>query len=215
MPFSVNVPIFGNVSTLPEVLNLHDNFAAGELRDHHVERVIAAHERPVIVDCGVNVGITVRWWFHLNPKAKVVGIDMIAEAHAFTIQKLQSQDYVPITAALSKKGGEDASVRFDDPLNGESSLARAAGSIERSVPTTTLDELLRPLRLSEVTLLKIDIEGAAVEAIQAASNTLAITRHIVFEHHSTEELGIVTRELVKAGFLLRRFKNRNLWFVRA
>lgn len=214
MPVAVNVPIFGNISVLPEVLNIHDNFALGELRDKKIEKVLKEHKAPVIVDCGVNVGVTIRWWFHLNPNAKVIGIDMIKESQEFVQQKLGASDYVPIVAALSNKS-DIVTIRFDTPLEGKNSITCSTGINERSVRMATLDELLRPLQLTEITLLKIDIEGSTKDAIYGASETLNKTCHVVFEHHSPEELDIVTRELLKAGFSLRGFKSRNLWFNRS
>jgi hypothetical protein len=37
VPLPVSVPIFGTVATCPEVVSIHDNFAAGELRDSYIE----------------------------------------------------------------------------------------------------------------------------------------------------------------------------------
>ncbi|MEY4940863.1 MAG: hypothetical protein RIQ93_2598, partial [Verrucomicrobiota bacterium] len=90
VPFSVCVPIFDEVGTIAEILNIHDNFAVGELRDALVEAELSTASTPIVVDCGVNVGVTVRWWLHLNAACRVFGFDMMEEAHEITRQRLGS-----------------------------------------------------------------------------------------------------------------------------
>jgi len=218
VPFPVRVPIFGTVGTLPEVLNLHDNFAAGELRDERTEEFLRAEQSPIIIDCGINVGITVRWWLHINPRATVFGFDMIQEAHDFTIPRLRGREkaYFPFTAALSANDGEEIRIHFDDPLNGENRVGDARPHAHsRLVPTKTIDSLLRPHRLTSISLLKMDIEGYGHLALRGASESLRVTQHVVIESHSEEELSESNSLLVSHGFRLRRFRNRNLWYERA
>ncbi len=61
VPFSFNAGPFGRITKIDEILNLHDNFGKGELRFPEIERHIASEKNPIVFDCGVNVGITVRW----------------------------------------------------------------------------------------------------------------------------------------------------------
>lgn len=218
VPFPVWVRIFGRVATIPEILNIHDNFADGELRDARIEAVLREAARPVVVDCGVNVGITVRWWFHLNPATRVFGFDMMPEAHALTQQRLAGRpaDYVGITAALAATDGEEVTIRFKDPLDGKNRIGGSGegGGTQRTLLTRRLDSLLDSYALDRIDVLKIDIEGHAAQALLGAAKALAVSQHVILEIHSEEELGEAERILVSAGFRLRRFRNRNLWFTR-
>lgn len=218
MPFAIQVPIFGKVSTISEILNIHDNFAAGELRDNVVESVIRRTPNPIIVDCGINVGVTVRWWLHLNRACKIFGLDMMQEAHDFTCQALQNDQasYQGITAAISAVDGEEVSIHFNHPLEGTNALdSTKAGAQTRKVLTARMDTVLAPHHLTQIDLLKIDIEGHAAKALAGAGQTLSITNHVILEIHSEAELGESEAILVQSGFRLRYFRHRNLWFVRS
>jgi len=218
VPFPVSVPIFDKVATIPEVLNIHDNFAAGELRDSQIENILSEAVNPVVVDCGVNVGVTVRWWFHLNPQCRVFGLDMMEEAHDLTRERLKGRNvaYVGITAALSSVDGEPITIRFDDALEGTNRIDNVEGGVtSRTLVTARIDSLLASYSLSRVELLKVDIEGYAAKALKGAHKLLSITRNVLLETHSEEELGESEAILVESGFRLRHFRNRNLWFKRA
>lgn len=217
VPIPISVPIFGEISTIAEILNIHDNFATGELRDPHIEDVLRNTANPVVVDCGINIGVTVRWWLHLNPSCKVFGIDMMQEAHDFTRQRLAGNAgaYTGIAAALSSVEGEKVTIHFSDPLEGTNSIGAQQGATSRTLVTACMDSLLAPHKLTHVEVLKMDIEGYGAKAFAGASKTLAITRNVVLEFHSEEELGESAEILVKAGFRLRRFRNRSVWFTRA
>ncbi len=218
VPAAVSVPIFGQIGTAAEVVSLHDNFAAGELRDDYIETRLRDAAHPVVVDVGVNAGITVRWWFHLNPAAKVFGFDMMQEAHDLTRERLgrNAQAYTGMAAPLSAVDGETVTVHYNDPLDGENRIEGAPrGSRSRTLQTARLDTLLEAHSLSRIELLKIDVERTGDLVLRGAPRTLAITQNVVVEHHSKRELGDSVDLLVRAGFRLRRVSNRNLWFKRA
>jgi len=217
VPFPISVRSFGEVGTIAEILNLHDNFGHGELRDPLIEDELRRGPAPVVVDCGVNVGVTVRWWFHLNPRCRVFGLDMMQEAQDLTRQRLAGRevDYTGLTAVLAAADGEAVTVRFDDPLEGRNRIDGGTGRNERKLVSARLDTLLAPYRLERIDVLKIDIEGQAGRALLGAPQVLAMTRNVILETHGEAELADAVAILVgAAGFRLRHYGNRNLWFTR-
>lgn len=216
VPFGVSLPIFGTVSTVDEVLNIHDNFGKGELRHEGIEDHLKRSRGPVIVDCGVNIGITIRWWHHLNRRAKVFGFDMMEEAHVFTQSRIDTAGnwYVPITCALSSDDGNPIEISFDDPLFGENSVSATDRKQQRTVRTGTLDAKLGEYDLAEIDLLKIDIEGHGGEALKGASRTLRKTRYVLFETHTREEISESANILHEAGFQIIAMRNRTLVYER-
>jgi FkbM family methyltransferase len=214
-PIAFNAGPFGKITRLDEILNLHDNFGRGELRFTEIENDIIKGDRPVIIDCGVNVGITVRWWTSLNSHAKVIGVDMIQEAHDFTLEKLElnrKSDYIPITAALAASSGSKIEISFDDPLFGENSISANGRKYTRTVLTKTIDDICDAEGVSEVNLMKIDIEGYGAEALKGALNTIPKTRYIAFETHSKEEISESSAQLIRAGFEIIGMKSRTLFY---
>jgi FkbM family methyltransferase len=217
VPLPVSVPIFGTVATWPEVVSIHDNFAAGELRDSYIETKLREAANPVVVDCGVNAGITIRWWFHLNSSARVFGLDMMEEAHDLTQQRLheKKQAYTGITAPLSSVDGEEVTIHYTDPLDGENRIeGPARGACSRTLRTARIDTLLAPYNLNRIELLKVDVERTGDLVLRGGPGALSITQNVVVEYHSKRELGDSVAILVDAGFRLRRVRNRNLWFKR-
>lgn len=217
------LPVFGVISTPHEVRNIFDNFGAGQIRDSLVEKEIAARRSPCIIDCGVNVGVTVRWWFHLNKSAKVYGIDMLREAQDFTVKALQAAGvnpgaYRPVTSAIWSERGRQMRVGVSDPLYGDYGFYRKdKEETERTVVTDTLDNIAASENIGAVDLLKIDLEGAAADALSGARELLKRTRHVVFEIHEVhnkDERRLASGILEKSGFRLRRISGRHLWWDR-
>jgi FkbM family methyltransferase len=215
------LPIFGNIRNIHEIRNIFDNFGTGQLRNRNIERYLSGEASPCIIDCGVNVGVTVRWWFHLNPDAKVYGIDMLKEAQEFTFEALKSikigrGSYKPVTAALYSENGKNFTVGVSDPLYGDYGFYRKdREETERAVSTKTLDTIAGEERIGEVDLLKIDLEGAAADALKGATELLKRTRYVVFEIHDVhnkEERGLASGILEVNGFSLIAATGRHLWW---
>lgn len=219
----ITLPIFGAVRTNHEIRNIFDNFGTGQLRNGSVERHLSRTPSPCIVDCGVNVGVTVRWWFHLNGRARVYGIDMLEEAQEFTVGALKSVkmargSYRPVTAALYSEDGKKFTVGVSDPLYGDYGFYRKdKEETERPVTTRTLDAVAREERIDDVDLLKIDLEGAAADALKGATELLKKTRYVVFEVHDVHnkaEKHLASDILENSGFTLVGTTGRHLWWER-
>ena len=220
VPFPVRIRAHGLVGTVPEILNLYDNFVRGELRDDLTESFIRNQASPVIVDCGVNVGVTVRWWLSLNNCSHVYGIDMMQESHAFVKRRLDDRGngrYTAITAALSDRALQDVRISFSNPLDGTNRIGGLdkPGLTTRNLLTKTLDGVLPHGAIDQIHLLKIDIEGHGALALAGAAVTLQKTEHIVIEIHDEDELTRSEEVLFGAGFRIRRFNSRNAWFKRS
>jgi FkbM family methyltransferase len=212
---AINVPIFGNISNYNEIINLHDNFGVGELRDWKVEQAIREAEHPVIIDCGINVGITVRWWFYLNQDCNVHGVDMMEETHSFTQSKLgpETDQYHPNVCALYSEPGVAFDVPVFDPFYGENSLDMEIkeGAENRQFVSQTLDQLFGDDK-EVVVLLKIDLEGAGGKALAGGEKLLDRVQHVIFETHDEEETKLASMVLARKGFALRRMARRNMWW---
>lgn len=213
LPAPVRLSPTITIRTLQEAGNYLDNFIQGELRHPEVELLLAQIGGHV-VELGVNVGITARWWLSLGPAVSLTGIDMIAESLDYTRQRLAGARLEKraefITGAVGAREGE-VDITFDDPLEGTNSVSSAAGSQKRRVRVETVDHWLGHDQRA-VALLKIDIEGQGGEALRGATQTLKRTRWVVVETHDQDELETSARMLTTAGFLLSAFHGRTMWW---
>lgn len=213
----VALPGMGRLHHCGEAANYLDNICLGELRCEPVEAHLRAAVAPTIIDLGVNVGITIRWWFTLNANARVVGVDMVDEALAFTTDALQrlgigSERWTPLSCALGDATRAAVPLFFTDPLEGTTRLGVGAGPRRREVRVDTLDHVLATLPLPSIDLLKCDIEGAGGAALSGGLDTLARTRFVVAETHDPDETRRMTLVLTQAGFSLFRVWGRTFWW---
>lgn len=218
VPLAPRLHSIGLIDHRAELMNYLDNFVMGELRCPEIEDHLQTQTRPVIIDVGINVGVTVRWWLHLNAKAKIIGIDMMQESLEFTTRKLEkwgsTVDWCPICIGVSDTAGV-AELVVSDPLDGTTAIDNSVGNIHRSVNLMTMDEVLARRGLDQIDLLKVDIEGHGGKALLGAEKTLAITRYVVFETHNREETRLAQKTLAVAGFALWRVSGRTMWWERS
>jgi len=137
----------------------------------------SARAGDIVLDCGANVGATVRVWLAAGAK-QVVAIEPAPE----NIECLRRNFKDEIAAGrviVYPKGvwdKDDILPLEVDPNNSaaDSFLIRRNGATEvRGVPLTTIDKLVAELKLERVDFIKMDIEGAEPQAITGGRQTIA------------------------------------------
>jgi FkbM family methyltransferase len=217
IPFPVQVANGLRLVSWHEAVNYVDNFIMGELRHPEVEAALAGGDGEV-VEVGVNVGITARWWLASGERVRVVGVDMMSEALDYTRARLAENGAAErgafVTGAVGNAAGS-MEVAFDDPLEGTNNLDASTGTMKRTVQINTLDAWLERVSLKNPLLLKLDIEGHAGAALEGARGLLSRVPWVVIETHHPEELSSCARQLTAHGFSLRHFHGRTMWWSRA
>lgn len=216
-PFPVSLPGFGKIHSWAEAINFIDNFSLGELRSEEVENHLRASPGAWVVDVGINVGVSARWWLSLADHVQVIGIDMFQEALDFTTERIATlgarERWHPICGAVGESD-RVVELRFSDPLEGTSRLDSATGAKSRKIRVQPLDPMLAPIAPVRIGLMKIDIEGAAGVALAGASETLARCDYVTVETHSDEETRRSSQALVAAGFQVFHVRGRTMWWQR-
>lgn len=137
----------------------------------------SAHAGDIVLDCGANVGVTVRVWLDAGAK-QVVAIEPAPE----NIECLRRNFKNEIAAGrviIYPKGVWDKDEIMPmqiDPKNSaaDSFLIRREGGTEvKGIPLTTIDRLVAELKLERVDFIKMDIEGAEPRAIAGGRETIA------------------------------------------
>lgn len=218
VPRAVRLPEVGVLSNRYEFSNYIGNFCMGELRNKIVEKCVSMMVSPLIVDVGVNIGITSRWWLSKFPQSKVIGVDMMSEAIEFTAGSIGSGSRERWQGVVAAAGEAISTItlKFDDPLDGTLSSKRDTGAMTRVVQVRKIDDIIREYNTAsqEIGLLKIDVEGAAVAVLNGANQALAQALAVVFEGHNDEEVVNSARILFDAGFDLVSSHGRNYWWIR-
>lgn len=210
---------FGPFTHRDEYASILDNFFEGALRFEPLERHVSSTTNALVLDVGVNVGITVRWWLHLNPHAQVIAVDMIREANEFSARALAAVNpaypaQVRYVEAVVGETSGSMEISFDDPLAGTNSTRARNGATRREVATRTLDDIWLEAGGRDVAVLKIDIEGAAGATLAGAPQVLRRSQFVVAEWHDAAELSRVTSLCLDAGLSLVSVNAKMLFFER-
>ena len=164
-----------------------------------------------VIDIGANIGFfTLLAADLVGPSGKVVCYEPVPETFNQLRQNIALNQYtniIPVQSALSNTGGVGRmTVRMDSALN---RFAVAAVEPTVEVCIETLDESLRGLSVYECDLIKMDIEGAEILAVQGMGETIARNPRLEFviEVHPSKikELGGTVEQFVQF-FLIRAFR---------
>lgn len=144
----------------------------------------------VIVDAGANIGLASVFFANRFPSATVFAIE--CERSNFELLRANVAPYkqvVPIHAALWNVEGN---VQVVDPGLGKWGFMTKAGAPQpgaESVRARTLEGIMKEHRIAHVDILKIDIEGAELEVLNASAPWIHRVDAIIAELHDRLKAG--------------------------
>ena len=129
----------------------------------------------VVLDCGANVGLYTRHALDKGAKL-VVAIEMAPES-LDCLRRNMAKDIADGRVVVYPKGvwNKDDELQLSSGsewASTASSVALNRGAQGPKVPLTTIDKLVAELKLPSVDFVKMDIEGAEMEALQGAVETV-------------------------------------------
>lgn len=150
-----------------------------------IYRFDTASAKPYIIDCGANIGVSVRYFNELYPQAKIVAFEPERKIFDYlrkNVDEVESADIELVNKAVWSK---DEFLTFhvegadSGRVDGFSDVS--AGFQETyQVPTVRLSNYID----QEVDLLKIDIEGAELEVLREIEPKLSLVKRLFVEYHS-------------------------------
>lgn len=156
---------------------------------------------PRIVDCGANIGLSVIYFKHRFPDARIVAFE--ADPQVFhllrkNVQTFRLADTVLYQAAVWDRDGE-VSFAPDGGVGGKVVEASTSPS-----PVTVPAVRLRNYLDQDTALLKIDIEGGELPVLRDCRDRLARVSRVFVEYHSVpghpQSLSEILTILQDAGF---------------
>ncbi len=145
----------------------------------------AMRPQPLILDCGSNIGVSIIYFKHLYPEARIVGFEPDPRVFPYLEKNVASnglRGVRMIQAALSSKEGR--SDFFSDGKYG--------GGLSRHLVTDESQDWVRAkvesVRLRDylhepVDFLKINIEGAECEVLEDSEDRLRQVQEMIIEYH--------------------------------
>ncbi|NCN06649.1 MAG: FkbM family methyltransferase [Candidatus Pacebacteria bacterium] len=149
---------------------------------------------PVILDGGAHIGLSTLYFRQLCYQAKITAVEPLVENAVLLEKNLfenQITNVVTIHAALAGQIGS-AALHYDSSDEGWFSTTSlydgawngAQKTTARIVPTISLVSLLEQ---EQYDLVKLDIEGAELGVVRAASNILRAAENYLIEVHERKD----------------------------
>jgi FkbM family methyltransferase len=163
----------------------------------------SARPGDIVLDCGANVGVTVRVWLAAGAK-KVVAIEPAPENIEVLHRNFKNEiDTGQVIVYPKGVWDKDEIMPLQvDPNNSAADsfiIHREGGKQIRGIPLTTIDKLVAELKLDRVDFIKMDIEAAEPKAIVGGRETIARyhPRMALCTYHAPDHPKLI-QELVRA-----------------
>ncbi|WP_173046447.1 FkbM family methyltransferase [Nitrospira sp. KM1] len=157
----------------------HDIFVRG------IYRFDSRQPDPLILDCGSNVGMSILYFKHLYPQARIIGFEPDPAIVKYLEDNVATNDLSDVQIVQAAVGGREGSLTFYSDGKYGSCLAHLttggapAGWSAHAVPCVKLRDYLH----EPVDFLKMNIEGAEWEALADSGDRLRSVNEMAIEYH--------------------------------
>jgi FkbM family methyltransferase len=166
----------------------------------------------VFVDAGANIGVySVLASNLVGPDGKVISIEMMPDTAAILrthIEMNALSNVCVVEFALADRDGATVTASVQPGKFGQASIAHKTGDDQVQVKTRTLSTIL--MDVGHVRLLKMDLEGAEIVALQGLGAAASKIDSILFEDWGND----ITAALDGMGYKVTRLDGNNSLAVR-
>jgi FkbM family methyltransferase len=169
-----------------------------------VYKFIPKKENPIIVDCGSNIGLSIIYFKHKFPKAKIIGFEPDARIYSILKRNIQSFGYKDVEIYNTAIWTEETELNFysEGSLAGSTEINYLEDNNKKYKVKTT--DLKKVLSQNKVDFLKIDIEGGENTLMPDIAHSINSIPFIFLEYHGmfdhTQQLGEILNILTESGF---------------
>lgn len=176
-------------------------FMCRELFVHEIYRFRAETDRPYILDCGSNIGLSLLYFKRLHPRAEIVGFEPDPAIFGCLERNVRAFGHDDVTLVRKGVWSSETTLTFAS----EGADGGRVGEARDSEGTISIDTVrLRDWLDRPVDFLKIDIEGAEAEVLRDCRDRLGKVRCLFVEWHSfldrPQALAEILAWLAEAGF---------------
>ncbi len=167
-------------------------------------RFVCDSEQPTIIDCGANVGVTVLYWKHLYPHARIVALEADSVICEMLRHNCEGMSDVTVLEAAAWTENGELDFNMEGSLGGH--LADLSESTDRGTNIKVRSVRLRDLLTDRIDLLKLDIEGAEIDVLADCFDQLSNVDRLFVEYHAfvdrDQRIGEFFSLLEDAGFVI-------------
>ena len=173
-----------------------------ELFFDEIYRFRAARPDPRIIDCGANVGLSIIYFKHLYPAARITAFEPDPRIFGVLEDNLRRFGFEHVTLRREAVWKETGELRFvpDGGFGGRTETGGEVPATATAVKAVRLHDFLE----EPVDLLKIDIEGAETVVMEDCRDRLANVERLFVEYHGRrdepQQLSTLLDYVREAGF---------------
>jgi len=189
----------GRTLTVPDVASFLSSYESIFVEEAYAFR--ADEPRPVILDCGANIGLSVLYFKTLYPEARITAFEADPAIFRILSSNLRNNGLADVEVINAAVWSCETTLPFS--VEGADGGRLDIGSDQNlaAVRTVRLRDYLQGRR---VDVLKLDIEGAEGEVLRDCGEALAGVRAAFVEHHSfpgrKQDLGRLIQIMEEGGF---------------
>lgn len=157
-------------------------FMYDEIFNREIYKFNCGNKRPLIIDCGANIGLSVIYFKHLFPSCKILTFEPDKKAVEVLLHNIQSFGFSDVQVIEKAVWNSDTTIEFmAEGADGGRVVVTEGHDFSKYVVSTAR---LRDYLNQVVDFLKIDIEGAETEVILDCKDLLSNVRNLFIEYHS-------------------------------
>jgi len=155
----------------------------------------------LIVDCGAHIGFfTIKM---TKMRRKVIAIEPHPTNLLFLKENIRKNEVKNVTVVEKAVGDKKGKAEFFFGNSFDTGSLRFPSKSSIEVEVDTLDSICKELNVSGIDLLKIDVEGAELDVLKGAEESLKFTKNIAMELHYEGEDEEIRRFLEERGFTVK------------
>jgi FkbM family methyltransferase len=157
-------------------------------------------EKPYIIDCGANIGLSVIYMKRLYPDAEILAFEPDKKNFELLNKNITAYNYKGVQLLQEAVWTENTILQFAD--EGSMSSRIDTDDSTKTVPVKAVR--LKDYLIRQVDFLKIDIEGAEYRVLNDVAENLHFVNNLFLEYHGSfnqgKELAEMIGLIVEKGF---------------
>ena len=174
-----------------------------DIFENEIYKFAASSDRPLIIDCGSNIGISVLYYKMLYPHSTVIAYEPDKKNFQLLSKNIADNNLQQVSLHEAAVWVENGEIKFaSNAAEGSSITMTNEGSNVVVVAAVRLADVLN--KYEKIDFLKLDIEGAEDKVVADCGSLLSRIENLFLEYHGTiqetEKLTIILRTLNDCGF---------------